>query len=191
MRGARTSKIRVKPGGMRGRGRSSNHSADDGGTQTGTRSEVQRMSGWELNVGTRTRNANLIQKVEGPRQNCHGSSYNYARQTIKACERSEQCNNLEGRSDSGNITSKRSKVTQPKPDTPHKMRSSKDTRMDQPKSSSPKRAAARAIQFNMQICYLRWLHRRGVVRQETGERVGYLLEMQRQNRKNTKEDCLP
>ena len=42
------------------------------------------------------------------------------RETIKACERSGQCNNLEGRSNSGNNTSKRSKVTQPKPDTPQK-----------------------------------------------------------------------
>ena len=35
----------------------------------------------------------------------------------------------------------------------------------------------------MQIYYLRWPHRSGVARQETGERVGYLLEMRRQNRK--------
>ena len=73
-----------------------------------------------------------------------------------------------------------------------KKRSSKDTRMDQPKASSSKRAAARALQLNMQICYLlRWRHRSGVVRQETGERVGYLLEMQRRNRKSTKEGGLP
>ena len=26
------------------------------------------------NIGSKTRNANMIQKVEGPRQNCHGSS---------------------------------------------------------------------------------------------------------------------
>jgi len=99
---------------------------------------------------------------------------------------------LEGRSDSGNNTSKRSKVTQPKPDTPQKMRSSKDTRMDQPKASSSKRAAARALQLNMQIYYLlRWLHRSGVVRQETGERIEHLLEMPRRNRNGTNEDCLP
>ena len=36
----------------------------------------------------------------------------------------------------------------------------------------------------MQIYYLLRLHRSGVVRQETGERVGYLLEMRRQNRKH-------
>ena len=30
---------------------SSNHNGDDGGTQTGTRSEVQWRSGWEPNVG--------------------------------------------------------------------------------------------------------------------------------------------
>ena len=52
------------------------------------------------------------------------------------------------------------------------MRSSKDTRMDQSKASSSKRAAARALQVKMQKYYpLRWLHRSGVVRQETGERV--------------------
>ena len=103
---------------------------------------------------------------------------------MKACEWSEQCNNLEGRSNSGNNTGKRNKVTQPKPGTPQKMRSSKDTRKDQPDESSFKRAAARALQLNMQIYYpLRWLHRSGVVRQETGERIGYLLEMQRQNKK--------
>ena len=37
--------------GIRGRGRSSNHVGDDGGTQTGTRSEIQWRSGWEPNVG--------------------------------------------------------------------------------------------------------------------------------------------
>ena len=46
--------------------------------------------------------------------------------------------------------------------------------MDQPKASSSKRAAARALQLNMHMYYLlRWLHRSGVVRQETEERVGY------------------
>ena len=46
--------------------------------------------------------------------------------------------------------------------------------MDQPKASSSKRAAARALQLNMHMHYLlRWLHRSEVVRQETGERVGY------------------
>ena len=58
--------------------------------------------------------------------------------------------------------------------------------MDQRKASSSKRAAARALQLNMHIYYLRWLHRSWVVRQETEERVGYLLEMQRKNRKSTK-----
>ena len=131
----------------------------------------------------------MIQKVEGPRQNCNGSSYNYGRQTIKAGERSEQCNNLEGRRDGGNNTSKRSKGTQPKPDTPQKMRSSKDTRMDQPTASSSKWAAARALHLKMQTYYpLRWLHRTGVVRQETGERTGCLLDVQRQNRKSTEEE---
>ena len=118
--------------GIRGRGRSSNHSGDDGGTQTGIRSEFQWMSGWESNVGSKTRNANMIQKAEGPRQNCHGSSYTYGRQTTKTGERREQCSNLEGRSGSGNNASKRSKVTQRKPDTLTKMQSSKETRMDQP-----------------------------------------------------------
>ena len=186
------SRVRVELGGIQGRGRSSNHSGDDGGTPTGIRSEVQWMLGWQPRVGSKTRNANMIQKAEGPRQNCHGSSYNYGRQTIKACERSEQRNNLEGRSDSGNNTSKRSKVTQPKTDAPQKMRSSEDTRMDQPITSSSKRGAAWALQLKMQMYYpLRWLHRSGVVRQVTGERVEYLLEMQRQNRTSTKEDCLP
>ena len=74
MRGAHMSRVRVKFGGIRGRSRSSNHSGDDGGTQTGIRSEVQWMSGWEPNAGSKTRNANMIQKVEGLRQNCHGSS---------------------------------------------------------------------------------------------------------------------
>ena len=64
------------------------------------------------------------------------------------------------------------------------MRSSKHTRMDQPKASIPKWAAARALQLKMQIYYLRWLHRSWVVRQETEGRVGYLLAMQRQNRKS-------
>ena len=148
------------------------------------------MSGLEPNVGSKTRNANMIQKVEGPWQNCHGSSYNYGRQTIKACERSEQRDNLEGRADIGNNTSKRCKVTKPKPDTLQKMRLSKDIRMDQLKASSSKRAAAPALQLNMQIYYIRWLHRCGVVRQETGERVGYLLEMQRQSRKRKKKKSL-
>ena len=63
--------------------------------------------------------------------------------------------------------------------------------MDQPKASSAKRTAARALKLNMQIYYLlRLLHRSGVVHLETGERVGYVLEMQRRNRKSTKEDCL-
>ena len=61
--------------------------------------------------------------------------------------------------------------------------------MDQPKASSSKWAAARALHPKMQKYYpLRWLHRGGVVRQETGERAGYSVEMQRQNRKNTKEE---
>ena len=69
---------------------------DDGGTQMGIRSEVQWMSGWEPNVGSKTRNANMIQKVEGPRRNCHGSSYNYGRQTIKAGELSEHVTTWRG-----------------------------------------------------------------------------------------------
>ena len=68
MRGAYMSMFRIELGGIRGRGRSSNHSGDDGGTQTGIRIEVQWMSGWEPNVGFKTRNANMAQKVEGPRQ---------------------------------------------------------------------------------------------------------------------------
>ena len=59
------SKVRVELGGILGRGRSSNHSGDDGGTQTGIRSEVQWMSGWEPNVGSKTRNANMIQRWKG------------------------------------------------------------------------------------------------------------------------------
>ena len=35
------------------------------------------------------------------------------------------------------------------------------------------------LQLNILIHYLlRWLHRSRVVRQETGERIGYLLELQ-------------
>ena len=68
MRGAHVSRVRVELVGIRGRGRSSNHSGDDGGTQTGTRSEVQCMWGWEPNVGSKNRNANMIQKVEGAQQ---------------------------------------------------------------------------------------------------------------------------
>ena len=75
------------------------------------------MPRWRQSTVVKDRNANMMQKVEGAQQTCIGSSYNYGRQTIKACERSEQCNNLEGRSDSGSNTSKRSKVTQRKPDT--------------------------------------------------------------------------
>ena len=49
--------------------------------------------------------------------------------------------------------------------------------MDQPKASSSKRGAAWALQLKIQMYYpLRRLHRSGVVRQETGERVEYLLE---------------
>ena len=55
---------------------------------------------------------------------------------------------------------------------------------------SSKLAAAWALQLSMQIHYLRWLHRSGVVRQETGERAGHLLEMRRPNRQSTKEYCL-
>ena len=73
MRGAHMSRVRVELGGVRGQGRSSNHSGDDGGTQTGIRSEVQWMTGWEPNVGSQTRNANMKKKVEGPRRNFHGS----------------------------------------------------------------------------------------------------------------------
>ena len=55
--------------------------------------------------------------------------------------------------------------------------------MVQPKASSSKLAAERALRLKMQICYLlRWLRRSGVVRQETGERVGYLLKKQRRER---------
>ena len=74
VRGAHMSRVRVDLGFIRGRGLSSNHSGDDGGTQTGIRSEVKCMSGWEPNIGSKTRNANMIQKVEGSRRNCHGSS---------------------------------------------------------------------------------------------------------------------
>ena len=109
VRGVHMSRIRVELGFIRGRGLSSNHSGGDGGTPTGIRSEVKWMSGWEPNIGSKTRNAYMIQKVEGSRRNCQGSSYNYGRQTIKAGELGEQCNNLEGRRDSGNNTSKRSK----------------------------------------------------------------------------------
>ena len=183
MRGAHMSRLRVELRGIRGRGRSSNHSGDDGGNQTGTRSEVQWMSGWEPNAGSKTRNANMIQKVDGPRENCHGSSWNYDRQTIKAGEWS---NNYEGRSHSGGNTSKWSNVTQRKPEKPQKMRSSRDAWVDQPKASSSKRVGSAERTAQMQISYLRWLHRRGIVRQETGERVMYSFEMQRQNRKSTK-----
>ena len=56
--------------------------------------------------------------------------------------------------------------------------------MDQPKASSSKRAAARALHVNMRKYYLfRWLHRSGVVRQETEERVGPLLEIQKAKQK--------
>ena len=59
--------------------------------------------------------------------------------------------------------------------------------MDQSKASSFKWAAARVVHLKMQKYYsLRWLHGSGVVRQETGERARYLLQMQRQNRKSTK-----
>ena len=53
------------PWGIRGHGRSSNHSGDDGGTQT--LNEVQRMSRWKFNVGAKTRSANMVKKVEGAR----------------------------------------------------------------------------------------------------------------------------
>ena len=65
VRGAHMSRVRVELGGIRMRGRSSNHSGDDGFTQTGIQSEVQWMSGWEPNVGSKTRNANMIQKGGG------------------------------------------------------------------------------------------------------------------------------
>ena len=67
MRGAHMSRVRVELGGIRGRGLSSNHGGDDGGTQRGIPSKAQWMSGWEPNVGSKTRNTNMIQKVEGPR----------------------------------------------------------------------------------------------------------------------------
>ena len=102
------SRGRLGPKVVRARGRSSNH-GDVGGTQEGTLVEVQRDAEVEPNVGAKTRNANMIQKVEGSRRNCHGSSYNYGRQTIRAGELGEQCNNLEERRDSGNNSSKRSK----------------------------------------------------------------------------------
>ena len=68
MRGDHMSRVRVDLGFIRGRGLSSNHSGDDGGTQTGIRSEVKCMSGWEPNIGSKARNANMIQKVEGSRR---------------------------------------------------------------------------------------------------------------------------
>ena len=109
VRGAHMSKIRVGLVGIRGRRRSSNHSGDDGGTQDGN----TKRSPMDVGVGTKHRIQNLKFKHDteggGPRRNCHGSSRNYGRQTIKAGELSEQCNNLEGRRDSGNNTSKRSK----------------------------------------------------------------------------------
>ena len=56
-----------------------------------------------------------------------------------------------------------------------------------PADSSSKWAAARALHLKMQKYYpVRWLHRSEVVRQETAERAGYILEMQRQNRKKQK-----
>ena len=64
---------RVGPSVVRARGRSSNH-GDVGGTQKETLVEVQR----DAEVGTKrrsqTRNVNMIQKVEGPWENYHGSS---------------------------------------------------------------------------------------------------------------------
>ena len=138
----------------------------------------------------KARNANMMQKVEGAQQTCHGSSYNHGRQNIKACERSEQCNKPEGRCDSGNNASKRSKVTQPKPDTPQKCGRQKT--LGWTSLRRPKWAAARALHLKMQMYYpLRWLHRSRVVLQETAERAGYLLEMQKQNRKSTKEERVP
>ena len=54
------------------------------------------------------------------------------------------------------------------------MRSYEDFRMDQPRPSSSKRAAARALQLNMHMYYLlRGPHRSGVVRKDTGQGVGY------------------
>ena len=157
---------RVGPKVVRPRSRSSSH-GDVGATQKGTLVEVQWMSGSDPTVGGKNRNANMIQTVQGPWQNYHGPRTKAGR--LLRSERRGHCSNVERRSDGGNNPSKRSKVTQPKPDTPQKMRSSKDTRMDQPKAASSKWAAARALQLNMQIYYLlRWLHRSGAVRQETG-----------------------
>ena len=65
VRGAHMSRVRVEVGGIRGWGRLSNHIGDDGGTQTGIRSEVQRMLGWEPNVGPKTRNAYEVHDTEG------------------------------------------------------------------------------------------------------------------------------
>ena len=45
LRGAHMSRVRVELGDIRGRGVSSNHGGDDGGTQTGMPGEVQWMSG--------------------------------------------------------------------------------------------------------------------------------------------------
>ena len=51
MRGAHMSRVRVELGGIRGRGRSSNHSGDDGGTQTGN----TKRSPMDVGVGTKRR----------------------------------------------------------------------------------------------------------------------------------------
>ena len=87
------SRGRVGPNVVRARSRSSNN-VDVGGTQKKTLVEVQR----DAEVGTKHSNQSPKRKhdakVEGAQQICHESSYNYGRQIIKACERSEQCNNL-------------------------------------------------------------------------------------------------
>ena len=181
---ARMSRGRVGPNVVGARGRSSNH-GDVGSTQKETLVDSTEMPRWRQSTVVKARNANMMRKVKGHSKPAMEVPITMAGRLLRPVNGVNNVTTLEGRSDSGNNTSKRSKVTQPKPDTPQKMLSSKDTRMDQPKASSSKRAVARALQLKMQIYYLRWLHRRGVVRQETVKRVGYLLEMQRPNRKST------
>ena len=59
--------------------------------------------------------------------------------------------------------------------------------MVQPKASSSKLAAERALRLNMQICYLlRWLRRSGVVRQQNRGTRRILVEKAKARKVNHK-----
>ena len=116
---ARMSRGRVGPNVVGARGRSSNH-GDVGSTQKETLVDSTEMPRWRQSTVVKARNANMMRKVKGHSKPAMEVPITMAGRLLRPVNGVNNVTTLEGRSDSGNNTSKRSKVTQPKPDTPQK-----------------------------------------------------------------------